>query len=133
MNRAKECELVNEMTLTGGHLDPTFGYRPRPAVLRSVMNGRQPATAPAITLPALLGYDDLARHAGEPTRWLWHGYLAAGAVTLLTSRWKAGKTTLLSVLLARMGAGGELAGLSVAVVDSSMPNSIAPWLPTALT
>jgi hypothetical protein len=35
--------------------------------------------------------------------WLWHGYLLPGSVTLLTSVWKAGKTTLLSVLLARNG------------------------------
>src|SRR5262249_49850463 len=33
---------------------------------------------------------------------------------LLTSQWKTGKTTLVSVLLARMKAGGELAGLAVA-------------------
>jgi len=46
-------------------------------------------------------------------RWLWHGYLAAGNVTLLVGQWKAGKTTLLSVLLARLGAGGPLAGLAV--------------------
>jgi hypothetical protein len=42
--------------------------------------------------------------------WLWHGYLAPGYVTLLTSQWKSGKTTLLSVLLARRCAGGTLAG-----------------------
>ena len=46
--------------------------------------------------------------------WLWHGYLLPGSVTLLTSVWKAGKTTLLSVLLARMRAGGDLAGSAVA-------------------
>jgi hypothetical protein len=46
--------------------------------------------------------------------WLWKGYLARGALTLLTSQWKTGKTTLLSVLLARMGQGGELAGLPLA-------------------
>jgi hypothetical protein len=45
--------------------------------------------------------------------WLWRGYLARGATTLLTSQWKAGKTTLLSLLLARMAAGGQLAGLPV--------------------
>src|SRR5262245_60821532 len=45
--------------------------------------------------------------------WLWHGYLAAGNVTLLTSQWKCGKTTLLSILLARLMAGGLLAGLAV--------------------
>ena len=33
-------------------------------------------------------------HSG-PMDWLWHGYLAAGQLTLLTSLWKSGKTTLL--------------------------------------
>jgi hypothetical protein len=45
--------------------------------------------------------------------WLWQGYLIPGAVTLLTSQWKAGKTTLTSVLLSRMKTGGVLAGLPV--------------------
>jgi hypothetical protein len=51
-------------------------------------------------------------HAGP--RWLWHGYLAAGHLTLFTSQWKSGKTTLVSLLLARMDEGGDLAGLAVA-------------------
>jgi hypothetical protein len=46
--------------------------------------------------------------------WIWQGYLARGAVTLLTSQWKTGKTTLVSVLLSRMACGGQLAGLRVA-------------------
>jgi AAA domain len=45
--------------------------------------------------------------------WLWHGYLGCGKLTLLTSQWKSGKTTLVSVLLARMAQGGEVAGLPV--------------------
>jgi hypothetical protein len=49
-----------------------------------------------------------------PVSWLWHGYLGPGTVTLLTSQWKSGKTTLLAVLLARMKAGGSLGGLAVA-------------------
>src|SRR5262245_50874608 len=49
----------------------------------------------------------------DADKWLWQGYLAAGNVSLLVGPWKAGKTTLLSVLLARMAAGGELAGLPV--------------------
>ena len=40
--------------------------------------------------------------------WLWRGYLAPGQLTLLTSLWKSGKTTLLSVLLALLHQGGEL-------------------------
>jgi hypothetical protein len=45
--------------------------------------------------------------------WLWRGYLAAGQLTLLTSLWKSGKTTLLSVLLARLRAESELLGMPV--------------------
>ncbi len=52
-------------------------------------------------------------HAAVEARmtWLWQGYLAPGNITLLTSQWKTGKTTLLSVLLARLKEGGALAGL----------------------
>jgi hypothetical protein len=42
--------------------------------------------------------------------WLWHGYLAPGAITMLVSQWKTGKTTFVSVLLARRASGGSLAG-----------------------
>ncbi len=63
-------------------------------------------------LPPVLWGDELAA-AGGTTVWLWDGYLAAGNVTLLTSQWKSGKTTLLSVLLARRESGGQLAGLDV--------------------
>jgi hypothetical protein len=45
--------------------------------------------------------------------WLWQGYLAPGQLTLLTSLWKSGKTTLLSVLMSRMKAGGVLLGQPV--------------------
>lgn len=45
--------------------------------------------------------------------WLWHGFVASSNVSLLTSQWKAGKTTLLALLLARRKAGGALAGLAV--------------------
>lgn len=59
--------------------------------------------------------------------WLWHGYLAPGCVTLLTSQWKSGKTTLLSILLRGLGAGGTLAGLPLragaAIVVSEEPRT----------
>jgi hypothetical protein len=38
--------------------------------------------------------------------WLWHGLLARGQVTLLTSVWKAGKTTLMAGLLRELAASG---------------------------
>src|SRR5438552_3132446 len=45
--------------------------------------------------------------------WLWQGFIARGNITLLTSMWKSGKTTLLSLLLGRRKLGGVLAGLPV--------------------
>ena len=54
--------------------------------------------------------DEIRARTPPATDWLWHGYLAGGSVTLLTSQWKTGKTTLLSVLLARMAAGGSSPG-----------------------
>jgi hypothetical protein len=60
-----------------------------------------------------LGDGPAANPATNVISWLWHGYLAAGNVTLLTSQWKTGKTTLVAVLLARMDRGGTLAGLAV--------------------
>jgi hypothetical protein len=78
--------------------------------------------------PKPLWYDDLCRSAAEPLRWVWHGYLAAGAVALLTSRWKAGKTTLLSVLLARLKEGGTLAGSAVAAGRAVVVSEEAPEL-----
>jgi hypothetical protein len=49
----------------------------------------------------------------DAAAWVWEGYLAAGDVTLLTSQWKSGKTTLIAILLSRLKEGGELAGLPV--------------------
>ena len=53
----------------------------------------------------------------QPLEWIWDGFVARGCLTLLTSQWKAGKTTLVSLLLARRGLPheqkGSLAGLAV--------------------
>jgi hypothetical protein len=46
-------------------------------------------------------------------KWLWHGILSRGGVTLLSALWKAGKTTLLARLLQAFGAGGSVCGLEV--------------------
>jgi hypothetical protein len=55
---------------------------------------------------------DLAAEAST-TDWLWQGYLARENITLLTSQWKTGKTTLLTALLAQLNTGGDLGGLQV--------------------
>lgn len=49
----------------------------------------------------------------KPLSWVWDGYLARGYVTLLTGWWKIGKSSLVSALIGRMGAGGEVAGRAV--------------------
>jgi hypothetical protein len=72
-----------------------------------------PTPAPAGDLPPEVWGDDLEDMAAAPTSWLWDGYLAHDNITLLTSQWKSGKTTLLSVLLARREAGGHIAGRAV--------------------
>jgi hypothetical protein len=66
---------------------------------------------PSPQLPLLWGDAELGAASRSNTPWLWHGYLAGGAITLLVSRWKSGKTTLASVLLAKLKTGGEFAGL----------------------
>jgi hypothetical protein len=56
------------------------------------------------------------------------GFIARGCTTLLTSQWKAGKTTFLSMFLARRATGAPLAGLPVTpgktAVVSEEPMSI---------
>jgi hypothetical protein len=52
-------------------------------------------------------------HLERPVPWVWHGYIARQSLTLLTGQWKIGKTSLLAALLARLGAGGGLAGRGV--------------------
>jgi hypothetical protein len=72
-----------------------------------------PSLSPAAAELVALWPDELRRQAANQIKWLWQGYLAPGNVTLLTSQWKAGKTTLLAMLLDRLRAGGSLAGLPV--------------------
>jgi hypothetical protein len=70
---------------------------------------QQPTQSFSVLWPA-----DLRNVAPQSCVWLWQGYLAPGSVTLLTSQWKSGKTTLIAVLLSRLGTGGVLAGLPLA-------------------
>ncbi len=66
------------------------------------------------SVPAALCMEEVHAAAEAGMVWLWQGYLAPGNITLLTSQWKTGKTTLLSVMLARLRDGGSLAGLPLA-------------------
>ncbi len=46
--------------------------------------------------------------------WIWPGFISRGNLTLLTSMWKAGKTTLLAHLLSRRASGQPFIGLPLA-------------------
>lgn len=48
------------------------------------------------------------------TEWLWHGLVARRKVTLFTSQWKAGKTTLVTGLLQQFATGGKFLDRTVA-------------------
>jgi RecA-family ATPase len=53
---------------------------------------------------------DLLTASAVPPDWLWEGFLVRGQVTLLTSAWKCGKSTLLALLLAERPHQGVLLG-----------------------
>ena len=78
-----------------------------------------------IALPQVVWAQDVPATTPTSPDWLWQGFLAKGNMTLLTSLWKAGKTTLLSMLLSRRHQGSTLAGLPVkpgkAIVISEEP------------
>lgn len=60
-----------------------------------------PAPGPAAPQPPARPFKWLSElaHAEANDKWIWHGYLSRGGVTLLSALWKAGKSTLLSHLL----------------------------------
>lgn len=87
-----------------------------------------PTPGPPAGNPSFRGLrlEDLQAAAREQKPWLWHGYLAPGNVTLLTSQAKAGKTTLVAVLLDRLKAGGELAGLPLRTGKAAVVSEEGP-------
>jgi hypothetical protein len=66
--------------------------------------------------------------AAQPKRWVWDGLLGPGQITLFTSVWKSGKTTLLAHLLAQRKTGGMLAGRAVAQGVSAIVTEEPPSL-----
>ncbi len=86
-----------------------------------------PVSTPPDPYP-LLSYAEVKAADRREKSWLWQGYLIPGGVTVLTSQWKAGKSTLISVLLARMKGGGQLAGLPVAAGRAVVVSEEGPAL-----
>jgi hypothetical protein len=83
---------------------------------------------PDMTIPQEVWDQELTSQVPTSLDWLWHGFVSGGQLTLLTSLWKAGKTTLVALLLGRRKAGGTLAGLAVrpgkSVVVSEEPHEL---------
>jgi hypothetical protein len=67
-----------------------------------------------------------AAPAAPSADWLWHGVLGRGDVTLLTSQWKAGKTTLLAGLLRAMAGGGAFLGRPCAAAAAVVVSEESP-------
>jgi hypothetical protein len=89
--------------------------------------GSAPSLTPSTQPPfSGLWLKDLRGTSQNHVSWLWHGYLAPGSVTLLTSQWKSGKTTLISVLMDRLKAGGTLADLPVAPARAVIVSEESP-------
>jgi len=92
------------------------------------VNGEKSTTNGFLGPYKLLWREGLNKGDGQSqVSWLWQGFLRPGTITLLTSLWKSGKTTLIAVLLAKMKSGGELAGRALsagkALVVSEEPPS----------
>lgn len=87
-----------------------------------------PNTLAAGPMPQEIWDKQVASNAAASADWLLDGFVARGNITLLTSMWKSGKTTLLAHLLARRVNGQPLLGRAVApgksVVISEEPRAL---------
>src|SRR5262249_36728568 len=80
------------------------------------------------SLPSAQTYSEMTNAGNVLPGWLWQGFIAFGSITLLTSRWKTGKTTLLSVLLSPLRTGGMLAGSEAAAGPALIVSEESPAL-----
>lgn len=90
-----------------------------------------------ITLP-FVGAADLRDYTPDEPEWLWRGYLAVGAVTLLAGKPKSGKSTLACALVDAMVAhadtflGREIGDpLVIVYVSEEGPTTLAHKLPAS--
>jgi hypothetical protein len=100
----------------------------RISILISLGENQMTAEHSRAVIPEAKRLDDLDG-ATAPVAWLWHGYLARESITLLTSLWKTGKTTLLSALLGRLRDGGLFAGRPLAAGRAAVVSeeSLGMW------
>lgn len=99
-------------------------------VAREILGGPAPApaaapAAPPFAEPKPISELKAAEIGGD---WFWHGYLARHTTTLLSSLWKAGKTTLLSHLLKVLETGGVFCGHTVRPTRVLYVTEEAEWV-----
>jgi hypothetical protein len=109
-------------TLVGTTTTITSGPQIEDGAGSSSSSSKQEEATVTTMTPAIAWEDDeqdlfvpmgvFLKDVPEP-EWIWDGYLAVGAVTLITSPPKAGKSTLMFTLLEAMRHGGEVAGRRV--------------------
>ena len=103
------------------------GMQPMSQIDVAQNNTELPKPGPGALFSAGYYGNHLEQH-GKELSWLWEGYLAHGMTTLLTSQWKSGKTTLISILLSRLREGGNLAGQKVAPARAVILSEESPQL-----
>lgn len=91
---ARRTESDNPARMQGG--SGSLGYSP-PSQAQDLDSFHPPRGETERNGFWLVDLGDLG--PAEPPDWLWPGYVARGACTLLVGLWKAGKTTLISHLL----------------------------------
>jgi AAA domain len=64
--------------------------------------------------------------AGIKADWLWTGYIARGNLTLLTSLWKAGKTTMIAGLLQQLAADSMFLGRACRATKAMVVSEESP-------
>ena len=94
-------------------------FAPRPgAICDSPLRDGNKESNPQSTAPGQPGWPlpipaSRLQRLDANTKWVWHGCLSRGGVTLLAALWKAGKTTLLAHLLRAFEGEGLFCGLAV--------------------
>lgn len=122
MTRCGERETMNQHNLSSPNgtdcIVPPGSAKPAPALQT---NGIETAPLPVLGQGPTGPFQELNLAGLQTTSarvmdWIWKGYIGAGKVTLLISQWKSGKSTLMSVLLSKLGGqvvGGSMGGHAV--------------------
>lgn len=102
-------EAAKSLALSGyGHSMPDV------KVTLSEVMGNRPPPPPGTEEDKIFRWMSELRFRPENDKWIWHGYLSRGGITMLSALWKSGKSTLLSYMLRSFdGRVSEFAGRAI--------------------